>query len=828
MSQRGPTAHHQPDGRRAHSETRAPGHRSALALSAASAHPLAGSGHHAPPPPLAPHADSDPEEGPPGLGPRRRTLVAFDREGIVARVAAENPFRGRACPEVEMPVRPTLLRKQPVAQQLKAVQRYIGALEYNFLSHTFFNTNKHRPLVRIMDTCRDIVKECLPIRCLEATFLAIYLTQELTEVDRIPVAFKTEFGGATYRHIVLLTRHASRWGALGLSRKADLMHKPLTFNSLADILLDFKHAYERYGHAILSLKLGLPVSHDSTNTNTPCWKFFALNPRTTAWAEVEKITANYAAMATKLAAEWETCAAISRRTQKRLQVDGGLCYPLPPIGNAAELHPEVVTGSRTGVPRAASEVEKPPAAEELLQPIPRTRSIITAHLAAAVAAAAALEPTLGQEPGRAVAGEREEELGPSIDPPAPPPAAASPHGADHTLLVPPRAPTEEPPSSPSPPRQDEAVVGGDAQGGSAPDTSRSGSFSRRMSNSAPCRALRAIAAVVDHIEALAAAFQEEDGEPQTPSGMPMCETAGAQATPSDVSTLAPPSSLSADEGSMSDLYDADTAEEGQEEAEAADQLAKMQRLVDELGRQRPRYSGGSPPRSLVAMSPPSTGPGTPMAEPPPASLGSRVDLDPGLCFAVELDSDVGDEEMTEGVAPKPLVLADESTFEDDSAPCPVLAEADDDGGSARKLRAPPPPDPPLPPTPAPHSSTTGPSAADVLDPTGPPPTCAAHVEVSGAKAPAPPPRRSLPPAEHQAEDLSEDEEENRMVLACILMNRSPLRKRFFGGAKARKDPTLTTTTTTTTTTTATIAAPHAGHSGFCAHQKKEGGISISI
>lgn len=51
----------------------------------------------------------------------------------------------------------------------------------------------------------------------------------LPQVDRIPVAFKTEFGGATYRHIVLLTRHASRWGALGLSRKADLMHKPLTF-----------------------------------------------------------------------------------------------------------------------------------------------------------------------------------------------------------------------------------------------------------------------------------------------------------------------------------------------------------------------------------------------------------------------------------------------------------------------------------------------------------------------------------------------------------------------------------------------------------------------
>ena len=55
-------------------------------------------------------------------------------------------------------------------------------MQYNFVPHTFFNTNKHRPLVRIMDTCKEIIKESLPIRCLEAAFLAIYLTQELTEV----------------------------------------------------------------------------------------------------------------------------------------------------------------------------------------------------------------------------------------------------------------------------------------------------------------------------------------------------------------------------------------------------------------------------------------------------------------------------------------------------------------------------------------------------------------------------------------------------------------------------------------------------------------------
>ena len=69
-------------------------------------------------------------------------------------------------------------------------------------------------------------------------------------------------------------------------------------------------AYEQYHHTVHSFKIGLPISHDSTNTHTPCWKFFAINARTTPWDEVEKITANYAAMANRLAAEWETCAMV--------------------------------------------------------------------------------------------------------------------------------------------------------------------------------------------------------------------------------------------------------------------------------------------------------------------------------------------------------------------------------------------------------------------------------------------------------------------------------------------------------------------------------------
>ena len=48
-----------------------------------------------------------------------------------------------------------------------------------------------------------MVKECLPIRCLEASFLAVYITQELREVDRIPLSFKTEFRGEIHRCLVV-------------------------------------------------------------------------------------------------------------------------------------------------------------------------------------------------------------------------------------------------------------------------------------------------------------------------------------------------------------------------------------------------------------------------------------------------------------------------------------------------------------------------------------------------------------------------------------------------------------------------------------------------
>lgn len=53
------------------------------------------------------------------------------------------------------------------------------------------------------------------------------------------------------------------WGALGLSRRAELMDKPLKFASLADLVADFVTSYGRWWHTVLRVRIGLPVPHDA-------------------------------------------------------------------------------------------------------------------------------------------------------------------------------------------------------------------------------------------------------------------------------------------------------------------------------------------------------------------------------------------------------------------------------------------------------------------------------------------------------------------------------------------------------------------------------------
>ncbi|KAL3700421.1 hypothetical protein R1sor_018443 [Riccia sorocarpa] len=104
--------------------------------------------------------------------------------------------------------------------KLKAVKQFLSAFEYKQTPATHFNTHKLRPLTRIMDTARMIIYSPQPIKCVEAVFLALYLTAGILDCDRIPLGFKTSLRG----------QYGGKFGAFGISRQPDLMTKDIIFD----------------------------------------------------------------------------------------------------------------------------------------------------------------------------------------------------------------------------------------------------------------------------------------------------------------------------------------------------------------------------------------------------------------------------------------------------------------------------------------------------------------------------------------------------------------------------------------------------------------------
>ncbi|XP_071962530.1 tubulinyl-Tyr carboxypeptidase 2-like [Antedon mediterranea] len=180
-------------------------------------------------------------------------------------------------PKVPIPVVPTFHEGSTVSEKIKAVQTYMKNLHYNHTGTQFFEIRKNRPLTGLMDSAKEMIKESLPIKCLEAVILAIYLTNSLSGLERFPLSFKTEFSGTTHRHVVLGVRYNGRYGSLGMSRRSDLMDKPLVFTTLTDLVLDFVKAYGNYWHVVQKVKIGLPVPHDPLSYVPIEWKYLSLN-----------------------------------------------------------------------------------------------------------------------------------------------------------------------------------------------------------------------------------------------------------------------------------------------------------------------------------------------------------------------------------------------------------------------------------------------------------------------------------------------------------------------------------------------------------------------
>jgi hypothetical protein len=49
---------------------------------------------------------------------------------------------------------------------------------------------------------------------------------------------------------------SQKWGALGISRRQELMYKDLVFDSLSDLVADFKAGYEKWWHKLLKARIG--------------------------------------------------------------------------------------------------------------------------------------------------------------------------------------------------------------------------------------------------------------------------------------------------------------------------------------------------------------------------------------------------------------------------------------------------------------------------------------------------------------------------------------------------------------------------------------------
>ncbi|KAI4889822.1 hypothetical protein NFI96_032465 [Prochilodus magdalenae] len=230
-------------------------------------------------------------------------------------------------PKQPVPSVPNFKPSMSVPDWLHAVQNYMKNLQYNHTGTQFFEIRKTRPLCGkmlrprpgqqvlsvsqplpsdndlLMETAREMIRESLPIKCLEAVilgmypfiicyidllspfylykaevFAANYLTNGLTSVERFPISFKTQFSGHHFHHVVLGVYCNGRYGTLGMSRRADLMDKALSFRTLSELVFEFEDSYRRYQHTMKKVKIGLYVPHNPHVFQPIEWKYLVLNP----------------------------------------------------------------------------------------------------------------------------------------------------------------------------------------------------------------------------------------------------------------------------------------------------------------------------------------------------------------------------------------------------------------------------------------------------------------------------------------------------------------------------------------------------------------------
>ena len=200
--------------------------------------------------------------------------AGIEESDIVAAIAAIRVQKD--LPRPQYPTLPNLTAPSPISAKVAAVQAYIEKLAYNFTGVDYFDVRKHRAVNKILDTGREVTRQALPIKCVEAVFVATYLTQGLKEIERVPLSFRSQVDGVTYKHIVLALKYNNKWGTVGLSRRRELYYKDLVYDSLAELFLEYRRSYERVFHTLRRVKVGLPLPHEPGPGEFICWCYVSV------------------------------------------------------------------------------------------------------------------------------------------------------------------------------------------------------------------------------------------------------------------------------------------------------------------------------------------------------------------------------------------------------------------------------------------------------------------------------------------------------------------------------------------------------------------------
>lgn len=191
----------------------------------------------------------------------------------MVQIQIQNIKDSESLPEAPLvPKVPDLNTSIPDKVRIASIQKFIESFEYNYTGKPFLQMNKSRGASHIQTCAKKIIQAALPIQCVEAVFLGSYLTASFKDIERVPLSFKSKFGDHVHRHIVLALKLDGKWGAIGISRRSNLMNKSFRFDSIAELVFEYERSYEAVFHKLLTIYIGLPLPHDIFSDQPIKWR----------------------------------------------------------------------------------------------------------------------------------------------------------------------------------------------------------------------------------------------------------------------------------------------------------------------------------------------------------------------------------------------------------------------------------------------------------------------------------------------------------------------------------------------------------------------------